>query len=132
MAWRQGRFPFLFVQLANMTDRPWWPLGRESQAAALKLRDTAVAVTIDVGDPNDGHPKNKQAVGARLALAARAVAYGERIEYSGPLFREMTRDGQALRLWFDHTEGGLMAKGSNLTGFAIAGPDGRFVPAQAR
>src|SRR5262249_7623946 len=125
-AWHQGRFSFLFVQLANMTDRPWWPLLRESQAAALKLSGTAAAITLDVGDPNDGHPKNKQAVGARLALAARAVAYGESIVYSGPTFREMTREDQALRIWFNDVGGGLIAQGPNLAGFKIAGPDRRF------
>ncbi len=130
-AWRQGDFPFLFVQLANMTDRPWWPLLRESQSKALKLRNTAVAFTIDVGDPQDGHPKNKQPVGARLALAARAVAYGERIEYSGPAFREVTREGDALRVWFDHIGSGLMVKGPKLSGFLVAGTDGRFVAAEA-
>lgn len=69
----------------------------------------------------------------RLALAARATVYGEKIEYSGPMFRSLGMEGNRLRLWFDHTGGGLAARGGGeLTGFMIAGRDGNFVPAEAK
>ena len=89
--WGEGDFPFLYVQLANFTSTNLedWPTIREAQRKTLVLRNTAMVVTIDIGNPEDVHPTNKQDVGARLALAGRAVAYGEAIEYSGPLFREI-------------------------------------------
>ena len=90
-----------------------------------------MAVTIDIGTPDDIHPKNKQDVGLRLALAARAIAHGETIEYSGPLFRQATPEGKTMRIWFDHTGTGLVAKGGSLVGFEIAGADGKFVSADA-
>jgi sialate O-acetylesterase len=90
-----------------------------------------MAVTIDIGTPDDIHPKNKQDVGLRLALAARAVAYGEKIEYSGPTFRQATTEGSRMRIWFDHTGSGLVTKGGKLLGFEIADKDGKFVPADA-
>jgi sialate O-acetylesterase len=123
----------LFVQLANFkTGRDAkWPELREAQRQTLALANTGMAVTIDIGTTNDIHPKNKQDVGMRLALAARAVTYGEKIEYSGPLFRQATPEGSAMRLWFDHVGGGLTAKGGSLTGFEIAGADRKFVPADA-
>ena len=133
--WGIGAFPFLFVQLANYGRVPGestWPELREAQAMALGLANTGMAVTIDVGNPTDIHPKNKQDVGLRLALAARAIAYGEHdLEYSGPLFRQTTRDAAGLRLWFDHVGGGLEARGGPLEGFQVAGRDGKFVSAQA-
>jgi sialate O-acetylesterase len=133
-AWGEGDFPFLYVQLANFTSTNLedWATIREAQRKALGLRNTAMVVTIDIGNPEDVHPTNKQDVGARLALAGRAVAYGEAIEYSGPLFRGMSSDGSALRLWFDHAPGGLQTKGEGLRGFEIAGEDGRFHPAEAK
>jgi len=90
-----------------------------------------MAVTIDIGNPDDVHPKDKVDVGHRLALAARAIAYGEDINYSGPVFRQATPEGNAIRVWFDHHAKGLMAKGGALTGFEVAGADGKFVPATA-
>jgi sialate O-acetylesterase len=90
-----------------------------------------MAVTIDIGDPDNVHPADKQTVGARLALAARALAYGEHIEYSGPAFRKAAPDEQAMRVWFDHTADGLSAKGGALEGFEIAGDDHQFVTADA-
>ena len=134
-AWGQGDFPFLFVQLANFgknDTESQWPELREAQTMALQLKNTGMAVTIDIGNPNDIHPTNKQDVGLRLGLAARAVAYGEKLVYSGPLFRQVTVEDNALRVWFDHTTGGLTAKGGALKGFLIAGKDGNFVPAEAR
>ena len=88
-------------------------------------------MSIDVGDPDNIHPKDKQDVGARLALAARGIAYGEPIEYSGPMFRQVTTEGHSLCVWFNHTGGGLISKGGALRGFEIAGPDGKYFPAQA-
>jgi sialate O-acetylesterase len=133
-AWGEGDFPFLYVQLANFTstDLEDWAIIREAQRKTLKVRNTAMVVSIDIGDPADVHPTNKQEVGARLALAARAVAYGEAIEYSGPLVREVGLDGSALRVWFDHTTGGLQTRTGDVRGFEIAGEDGRFVPAQGK
>ena len=133
--WGLGPFPFLFVQLANYGRVPaqsTWPELREAQAMALGLVNTGMAVTIDIGNPTDIHPRNKQDVGLRLALAARAVAYGEKgLEHSGPVFRQATREGRALRLWFDHAEG-LKAQGGGLDGFEVAGAGGGFVKAEAR
>ena len=134
--WGLGAFPFLYVQLANygrVPERATWPELREAQAMALGLVRTGMAVTIDIGNSTDIHPRNKQDVGLRLALAARAVAYGESgILHSGPAFRQATREGSALRLWFDHSGAGLEARGGPLQGFEIAGADGGFVPASAR
>ncbi len=133
-AWGLGDFPFLFVQLANFAKAPQgqWPELREAQTMALALRNTGMAVTVDIGDPIDIHPKNKQDVGLRLGLAARAIAYKQKVVYSGPMYRQLTREGNALRVWFDSTEGGLVAKGGELKSFEIAGANGKFVAAQAR
>ncbi len=132
-AWGQGDFPFLFVQLANFKAAPdaRWPELRDAQRQTLALANTGMAVTIDIGTTNDIHPKNKQDVGKRLALAARAITYGEKIEYSGPIFRQAIPEGNSMRLWFDHVGGGLTVKGGSLTGFEVAGSDGKFVPAEA-
>ena len=132
-AWAEGDFPFLFVQIANWNTTPeaLWPDVRNAQRQALALKNTGMAVTIDIGDPNDIHPKNKQDVGLRLSLAARAIAYGEKIEWSGPLYRELTQEEHALRVWFDHATG-LMAKGVEVTGFEIAGADGKYFAADAK
>jgi sialate O-acetylesterase len=133
-AWGIGEFPFLFVQLANFKTGPTekWPEVREAQLRTLSVTNTAMAVTVDIGDPLDIHPRNKQEVGRRLALAARAIVDGEKIEYSGPLFRMAAPEGSAMRLWFDHAANGLVAKGGALKGFEIAGTDRKFVPAEAR
>jgi sialate O-acetylesterase len=132
MHWREGDFPFLFVQLANFKSGPdeRWPMIREAQRRTLSLTNTGMAVTIDIGDPDNIHPADKQDVGVRLALAARALAYGENIEYSGPLFRETSLDKDGMRVWFDHAAG-LMAKGDAPTGFEIAGEDRQFKTATA-
>jgi sialate O-acetylesterase len=133
-AWEEGDFPFLFVQIANFKTSPesMWPEVRDAQRQTLALAHTGMAVTIDIGNPDDIHPKDKQDVGLRLALAARAISYGEKIEYSGPLFRQVTPERDALRVWFDHTGTGLKIKGDALTGFEIAAADRKFVPASAR
>jgi sialate O-acetylesterase len=131
--WHEGNFPFLFVQIANFKSsaNEAWAAVREAQRRTLSVANTAMAVTIDIGDPANVHPADKQTVGARLALAARALAYGENVEYSGPLFRQATPEGDAMRVWFDHAAE-LMTKGDALQGFEIAGDDGHFVSAKAR
>lgn len=128
--WDQGAFPFLFVQIAPMKDMP--PEIREAQRLSLgQIPNSAMAVTIDVGDANDIHPANKRPVGERLALAARALAYGEQLEYSGPLIESFQVTGNHVVLKFSHVGGGLMAKDGALQGFTLAGPDKRFQPARA-
>ncbi len=138
-AWAQGDFPFLFVQLANfMAVKPEpgesaWAELREAQTMTLALPKTGMAVAIDIGDANDIHPRNKQDVGKRLALNALAIAYGKKVVYSGPLYERMRREGNAIRLYFKHVNGGLTTpNGEPLRGFAIAGADRRFVWAEAR
>jgi sialate O-acetylesterase len=132
--WHQGDFPFLFVQIANFKSTPegTWPIVREAERRTLSVANTGMAVTIDIGDPDNVHPANKQDVGARLALAARKLAYAEDLEYSGPLYRQVSIEGHNLRVWFDHTAGGLSAKGGVLTGFEIAGDDHHFAQATAQ
>jgi sialate O-acetylesterase len=94
--------------------------------------NVTMAVTIDVGEYNDLHPQDKKSVGERMALGARKIAYGEHIVYSGPIYREMKREGNKIRLYFDHVGGGLVARGGEeLGGFVIRGSDGDFVPARA-
>jgi sialate O-acetylesterase len=130
-AWSQGDLPFLFVQLANYkSPEDLWPEVREAQRQALGLANTGMAAAIDIGEPENIHPGNKREVGRRLALAARALVYGEKIEYSGPVFRRAAREGAALRVWFDHAEG-LRAKGGAVRGFEVAGADGEFAAAEA-
>ncbi|HEY5285180.1 MAG TPA: sialate O-acetylesterase, partial [Polyangia bacterium] len=130
-AWGQGEFPFLFVQIAP--HREMTPELREAQLLSLqRTTNTAMAVTIDCGDATDIHPAHKQPVGARLALAARALAYGERLEYSGPIFESMQVKGGKATLHFTHEGGGLVAKGGPLKGFTMAGTDNVFHPAQAK
>ncbi len=134
--WGLGPFPFLFVQLANYGRVPQesaWPEVREAQAMALDLVNTAMAVTTDIGNPNDIHPRNKQEVGRRLAIAARAKVYGESgIAFSGPVFKQATREGRTLRLWFDHLGGGLASRDGTLRGFELAGAGGKYVAATAQ
>jgi sialate O-acetylesterase len=131
--WAEGDFPFLFVQLASFQSNGTWAVLRESQTDALELRNTGMAVIDDIGESKNIHPQDKQDVGKRLALAAQAIAYGEKIEYSGPMFRQMTRESNALRIFFDHTGTGLQPRGGEqLLGFEIAGKSGDYVPADAR
>ncbi|MBK5290388.1 MAG: sialate O-acetylesterase [Acidobacteriia bacterium] len=133
--WGQGDFPFLFVQLANFEKAGSpsdWVLVQEAQAKTLELRQTGMAVITDIGDPGDIHPKNKQDVGDRLALAACHLAYKEQIVYSGPRFRQATTEGAKMRVWFESTGGGLKAKGDSLKGFEVAGADRRFYAAEAK
>lgn len=134
----QGDFPFLIVQLANFTNPPAqpgddnWAELREAQALTAKnVKNAGLAVAIDIGDPADIHPKDKQSVGYRLALAALKVAYGQNIAYSGPQYKSMKREGGLIRLTFSHADRGLRAKNGRLLGFAIAGEDRKFHWAQA-
>ena len=137
--WAQPDLPFLWVQLASFrsgadtaSESPWSVL-RESQSATVALPGTAQAVTIDIGDADDIHPRNKQEVGRRLALAARHVAYGESLMYSGPLYRAVEFEGRNARIAFD-TQGSALAVrggGQAVQGFEVAGDDRRFHPAQA-
>lgn len=135
----QGDFPFFIVQLANFATRhpqpseDAWAELREAQAMTVKsVRNTGLAVAIDIGDGGDIHPKDKQDVGLRLALAALHVAYGQDLPHSGPVYRSLRRDGASLRIRFDHTDGGLKTSGDKLMGFQIAGKDKKFVWADAR
>lgn len=137
--WNEGDFTFLAVQLAPfkaIREQPGesdWAELREAQLLATKiLPKVGMAVITDVGDEKDIHPTKKEPVGARLALAARAITYGEKIPYSGPVYRSMKIDGNQATLTFDHADGGLEARGGALTGFAIAGKDQQFFPATAR
>jgi len=128
--WGQGDFPFLFVQIAPFKSDV--PELREAQFLTWKkTSNTAMAVTVDVGDADNIHPRQKEPVGQRLALAARALAYGEKIEYSGPEYDAVTFQGNKAILTFKHIGGGLVAKDGPLKGFTIAGADKKFVEAQA-
>ena len=132
--WRKlwGReFPFYFVQLAALNNSSNSPQVREWQAEALKIPNTAMAVTIDIGDKTNVHPKNKAPLGDRLARIALARDYGRQIEYSGPLFQSASVENGAVRVKFSHVGGGLVAKDGALKTFEVAGADGTFVPAEA-
>jgi sialate O-acetylesterase len=132
-AWAEGPFPFYYVQIAAFKSTPLedWAALREQQVRTLGLRNTAMAVTIDIGNPDNVHPTDKVDVGHRLALAARALTYGETgLEFAGPMFREATTEGSSIRAWFDHAED-LTAKGGEVTSVEVAGRDGKFYPATA-
>jgi sialate O-acetylesterase len=128
--WGQGNLPFLLVQISSFeSPAENWGLIRDSQRRSLDVANTAMAVTLDIGQRDNVHPPDKQTVGARLALAARAMVYGETgLEFSGPVYRQTTREDGGLRIWFDHAEG---LQGAALKGFEVAGTDGHFIPAAA-
>lgn len=136
--WGEGDFPFLFVQLAsfnsedgsNANSSTWAEL-REAQTMTLKLTNTGMAVTTDIGEPKDIHPKNKQEVGRRLAAVALNKVYGKKNMYSGPVYQNMQVSGNKITLSFLYTGGGLVAKGGELQGFSIAGADQKFYDAKA-
>ncbi|GAC1481604.1 MAG: sialate O-acetylesterase [Flavisolibacter sp.] len=141
--WGQGNFPFIYVQLANIgktydsipAKGGAEAIKREAQLQNLSLPNTAMVVAIDNADPeemNNVHPKNKQEIGRRLALAAEAIAYGKKLVYSGPIYEKMEVEGNSVRLHFKYTGSGLMAKDGNLKGFAIAGEDKKFIWANAK
>ncbi len=131
--------PFYFVQLANFEAQAGnrgdtWAFLREAQARALRLPATGMAVTIDIGDPKDIHPRNKQEVGRRLALHARKHVYGERVDADGPTFVGAKRDGAAMRVTLSRAAGLRLepAKADGRVSFEVAGEDQVFVPAEAR
>jgi len=137
-AWGQGDFPFLYVQLANYEKRSPepsesdWAEFRETQMLAQKTAKTAMITAVDIGDEVTIHPPNKQEVGRRLALAAQAVAYGKKVVYRGPVYQSMKIEKGKIRLRFKEVHGGLVVKGPELKGFAIAGDDKKFVWAKAK
>ena len=134
--WGRGDFPFLFVQLA-----PFAYGGDTGQAGDLRdaqrrtlgtVTNTGMAVTLDIGDPRDIHPRNKVDVGHRLALWALAQTYGDSaLIHTGPLYYGMRVDGDRLRLYFDHAEGLGTRDGGPPSGFTVAGADRVFHPAEA-
>ncbi len=134
----EGAFPFYIVQLASFQatnaeprNHPWAEL-REAQAMTAKnVPHSGLALAIDVGDAKDIHPKDKYTVGHRLALIALAKDYGHKVEYAGPTFHSLKVSGDQAHVKFDNSKGGLVAKGGPLTGFAVAGADGKFVWAKA-
>jgi len=129
-AWGRGDFPFFFVQITPHNGMS--PEVREAQRVTVETTpNTAMAVTVDIGDAADIHPKQKQPIGVRLALAARALTYGETIEYSGPTYDSIRVKGNATTLTFKHLGGGLVARDGELRGFTIAGVDGKYAPAKA-
>jgi len=137
--WGCGPFPFLFVQLANFLERQTapvqinagWPLLREAQIMTLRVTNTAMASAIDIGDANDIHPRNKQEVGRRLALAACALGDSEQLVYAGPLLRDLRISGSNMIVRFTNVGGGLLAQGGALKGFAVCGADTNWVWATA-
>ncbi len=143
-AWHEGDFPFAFVQLANFmgvqqqpVETGSWAELREAQLMTLALPNTGMAVITDIGEAQDIHPKNKQDVGKRLALAMLAKVYHKKLESSGPLFRSVKVKNAQATLRFDHAAGlhtadSANAKAGPLLGFAIAGADKVFHVAKAR
>ncbi|HLV08710.1 MAG TPA: sialate O-acetylesterase, partial [Halanaerobiales bacterium] len=137
--WGQKAIPFLYVQLPNhgipaaFSPDSAWAVIREAQRKALSVPETAMAVTIDLGEWNDLHPLNKKDVGIRLALAARNLVYGDKdLVYSGPLYRSIKVEGDKAALSFDNTGAGLISRGSKKpAGFFIAGTDKEFLEAEA-
>ena len=132
--WDLGNFPFYFVQIAPFKyheDKQSEVL-REAQLKTLAVPNTGMAVTMDIGNPRDIHPKNKQEVGRRLARWALAKDYDRDLVYSGPLYKSIQVKGNKIYVYFRHTGSGLMTKDDQLKHFEVAGSDGIFVPAEGR
>lgn len=136
--WKQGNFPFLFVQLSSYNPSGTepllsdWALLREAQAMALQLPNTGMAVSTDVGDEKDIHPKRKKEVGERLAANAFYWAYGIKTgEYTGPVYQSHKITGNTIEVSFTHTGTGLTAGNNKIAGFSVAGANRKFYPAQA-
>ena len=134
----QGDFPFYIVSLPAFRHRSetptddTWAETRESQAlTSASVRNSCLAVTIDTGDPDNIHPKDKQPVGERLALCALAKHYGKKVPYSGPTLASVKRPSGSIRLRFKHTDDGLVVKGGTLAEFEIAGEDHKWYWAEA-
>ncbi len=137
--WRQGDFPFLYVQLPSYgkpKDEPGddaWAELREAQTKLLRLPRTAMAVTIDLGEAGFIHPRNKKDVAGRLALLAREMVFGEKVAARGPAYRSMRISENEIRIRFDHAGRGITTRdGAEPKGFAVAGEDRRFHWARAR
>jgi sialate O-acetylesterase len=131
--WGEGVFPFYIVQLPGQEAASNSPFVREAQATVLLLRNTGMAVTTDIGEAHNVHPKNKQDVGDRLSRIALAKVYGRKMEFSGPMYKSIKIEGGVIRVKFSHLGGGLVAKGGvPLKWFEIAGADQKFVPAEAQ
>jgi sialate O-acetylesterase len=132
--WNRDDLPFYIVQLAALggpKNSSNDPTVREAQATVLNLPHTGMACSIDISDPSNVHPKDKQDVGDRLCRIALANVYGKNIEYYGPVYQSREIKGGKIILHFTHLGGGLVAKGGDLKWFTIAGADGNFGPAQA-
>ncbi|MFZ6009236.1 MAG: sialate O-acetylesterase [Bacteroidota bacterium] len=136
--WKQGNLPFLFVQLANyMKTKPLpseseWAELREAQTLTLSVPNTGMACTIDIGEANDIHPKNKQEVGRRLALIAGKLVYKQEGIACGPVYKNYRKEGDRIRITFTNVGSGLSTKdGMEVTGLAIAGKDKQFYWAKA-
>jgi sialate O-acetylesterase len=139
--WQQGYLPFLYVQLANFKERSQTPLAaddwasfRDAQTSTLKRsQNTAMACAIDIGDGNDIHPENKQDVGKRLWLAAKAKAYGAQIVYSGPVLRFAKKENESIRISFDFVDNGLKTSDNKpVKGFAVCDKNGLWSWVDAR
>lgn len=145
--WREGDIPFLYVQLPGYGDYNYlpsesnWAVLREAQLQSLSVPNTAMAVTIDLGEWNDIHPDRKKPVGERLALAAEKIAYGENVVYSGPVYQSSMIEGNKMIISFTHAGSGLIFKDSSYVSpgagevvgaFTIAGDDKKFVWAKAK
>jgi sialate O-acetylesterase len=135
----QGDFPFYIVSLPAFMprrDQPGddaWAELREAQAlTARDVKNSGLAVTVDTGDPDNIHPKDKKVVGERLALCALAREYGKKISDAGPTFTSVEHLPGALKLHFSHTVGGLVVKGDKLEEFAVAGRDRQWHWADAK
>jgi sialate O-acetylesterase len=143
-AWGEGDFPFLFVQLAPWVRDPiyhvavdpegtGWAVVREAQLiTSLNVKNAGMVVITDLGDENRIHPKRKEPVGQRLALAARAIAYGENVVYRGPVFQSMNVEDSKVILSFEDASGAIIFHGDKIMGFTIAGSDKKFFPAQGK
>lgn len=136
--WGQGDFPFAWAQLPNYrapqklpVEDSGWVLVQDSMRKTLAIPNTGMAVTVDVGEANDIHPKDKQTVGHRLAQWALASVYGRELIPMGPIFRSAKIEGHTVTIDFDYAAG-LHVADDNVVGFAIAGEDRQFVPADAR
>lgn len=130
----QGPFPFLFAQISSFRSTPneAWGVLRDAQRRTLDVANTAMAVTLDVGTPDNVHPPDKQTVGHRLALAAESLSYGQRVDHTGPLFARASVEGNEVRVGFQQPMAKLECRGGQCTGFEVAGADHRFSPAEAK
>ena len=136
---QQGDFPFYIVSLPFFGHRSPTPIDdawaetRESQAlTAANVPNSCLAVTIDTGDADNLHPKDKRPVGERLAFCALAKQYRKHVVYSGPTLASVKRQPSSIELRFKHTDGGLVVKGAKLEEFEIAGDDQKWYWADAR